>query len=116
MGFNPKEVENLCQILRLRTVAYALKAKSIDCFPGRMSIALSDNTPLSPEKIIPLLGKEFSIDPKGRLSMQFKSALKDKNLAKGAKFNEHPELYDFDLCRKKLVQLSEIAEIKLKAI
>jgi transcription-repair coupling factor (superfamily II helicase) len=115
-GLYPKEVENLCQILRLRTIAYSLQAKTIDCFPGRLSLSLSDSTPLSPEKLIPFLGKKMTIDPKGRLSMQFKSAMHDSNLAKGPKFEKHPELYDFEQCRQQLLKLSEIAEIQLKAI
>lgn len=115
-GIYPREVENLCQLLRLRLHAQSLNALVLDCFPGRMVLTLGPNTPIPPEKIIPLLNKSFSIDPKGRLAIQFTSALKKPELALKSKFPTHPEMVDFEICRQFLQQLCEKAGVVTHAV
>ncbi len=113
-GLFPKEVENLCQLTRLRCLAYTLKAQTIDCYPGRLAILLLPSTPLPPEKILKMVGKEFVLDPKGRISYTYPSAMKDASLInKDAKFKDHPDLYDFAICRKFLQKLCEMAGIPM---
>ncbi|MBN8553829.1 MAG: transcription-repair coupling factor [Deltaproteobacteria bacterium] len=115
-GLYPKEVENLCQLQRLRTMAYALKASVIDCFPGKLSLTLSTNTPLEPQKIIPILSKKIVLDPKGRLVFHFDSALKKPELATDVRYQKHHELYDFSLCRDFLKDLCSRTNVVLQNI
>ncbi len=115
-GLYPKEVENLFQILRLRTLAHALKASQLDCFPGRLTLSLSPQTPLVLEKIIPLLGKDIQLDPKGRLIYQFESAVKKPELIRDAKQKGHPERYDFNLCATFLKKLMDTSTVALEAV
>lgn len=115
-GMYPKEVETLCEVLRIRTLAYPLKPQVLDCFPGRLSLLLSDKTPLDPQKILSLVGKGVSIDPKGRLTFEYVSALKDPDLAKEPRFKNRPEFYDFYVCRKFLIDLLGRAGIPIDAV
>lgn len=103
-GLYPREVENFCQILRLRTYASALRAESLDVFPGRLAVLLSSETPLEPKKLIPLLGKEVSLDSKGRISFSFKSS------------GELKEQEDFQKCRQFLKKLCELSSISVENI
>ncbi|MDB5038531.1 MAG: transcription-repair coupling factor [Bacteriovoracaceae bacterium] len=112
-GLYPREVENLCQLTRLRVIAHALKATTLDIFPGRLGLVLSPSTPLDPKKIIPLLGKNLSLDPKGRLVFTFASSLKDPKKVENEK---HPELLDFSTCRNFLKQLCETAGVSLENV
>jgi len=111
-GLYPRELENFCQILRLRSMATALKAESIDIFPGRMAILLRPTTPLEPTKVIPLLGKDVSLDPKGRISFQFPSSVKTADPARIAE----EEKKDFQTCRNFLRRLFELSKLPLEEI
>jgi len=103
-GLYPREVENFCQILRLRTYAAALRAESLDVFPGRMAILMGSATPLEPKKLIPLLGKQVSLDSKGRISFAFTSA------------GPLQEQADFQKCREFLKKLCELSSISIENV
>lgn len=102
-GLYPKELENFCQLIGLRTLAHALRAEAIDIFPGRLAITLSPRTPLDPQKVIPLVGKGVSLDPKGRLTFEF-----EKSTAQEA------EKIDFQTCRRFLRDLCEKAGVTIQ--
>ncbi len=95
-GLYPPEVENFCRLIGLRTLATALHAASLDIYPGRLAILLTTKTPLDPLKIIPLLGKNVSLDPKGRVSLSYEAGPKD-----------------FETCRKFLSRLCELAGVQI---
>jgi transcription-repair coupling factor (superfamily II helicase) len=109
-GLYPREVENLCQLMRLRVMAHGLKAYTLEVFPGRLSLSFGPETPLDPQKIVSILGKNLQLDPKGRLTFTFESALR-KQPADGA-----PELLDFSVCRNFLKQLCERAQVSLENV
>lgn len=113
-GMYPKEVETLCEILRIRALSYPLRPQSVDCFPGRLTLTLSPSTPLDPKEIISLVGKDVSIDPKGRLSFSYVSAIHKPEVAKEVKFQNRPEFYDFSICRKFLIDLLQRAKIAVE--
>jgi transcription-repair coupling factor (superfamily II helicase) len=112
-GMYPKEVETLCEILRIRALAHPLKPQTLDCFPGRLTLTLSPKTPLEPLKILSLVGKEVTLDPKGRLTFSYESALQNSALAKDARYHNRPEFYDFSVCRKFLLDLLKRANISV---
>lgn len=114
-GIYPREVENLCQLSRLRVLAHALKAGSLEVFPGRLSLHLLDSTPLEPKKLMPKLGKNLGIDQKGRLTFSFESALK-KDFSVDPKYQAHREMHDFKLCHDLLLSLCDLAEVSIQAI
>ncbi len=114
-GLYSREVENLCQLTRLRVVAHALKASTIEVFPGRLSLLLRETTSLDPQKILLLLGKNLVLDQKGRLTFSFESALK-KPVDLDEKIKTHPEMHDFAICKNFLLKLCETAEISLESV
>lgn len=114
-GLYPQEVDSLCQIMRIRTMAHALHATHLDFFPGRMTLQLRPTTPLSPEKILPLVGKSVLVDQKGKLSFIFESALKNPDLICKGKDVNHPELYDFTKCRDFLKKILSESGISLES-
>lgn len=108
-GLYPNEVNHLCQLTRLKLYAHLLKASSIDVYPGKMSLVLREETDLQPEKLMNRLGEDLQIQPNGKLVYYFDSALKNTDVDLGK--NESKELYDFELCRKLLIDLCKMASI-----
>jgi transcription-repair coupling factor (superfamily II helicase) len=103
-GLYPPEVENLCQLTRLRVMAYELHVASLEVFPGRLSLLFKESTPLTPDTILPLLQKNCTLDPKGRLTFSFESKLR-KNDSLDSTAKSPPELHDFKVCRQFLEKL-----------
>ncbi len=114
-GFYPPELENFSQLIKIRTLTVPLKAQAIDLFPGRMTIQLGPDTPLEPKKLLPLLGKELSIDPKGRLSYVFESAIKKPQEATSSK-GKPPEFEDFERCRALIKKLCDLAQVSVENV
>lgn len=113
-GMYPKEVETLCELLRIRALSYPLSPVTVDCFPGRLTLTLSPKTPLEPSEILSLVGKEVALDPKGRLTFLYQSALQNPQLASEPKFQNRPEFYDFSICRRFLIDLLQKAKIAVE--
>lgn len=110
-GLYPAPVDQLCQLIRLRIYAAHLRAKSIDCYPGRLSLELTADTPLDPSKLVARIGKDISVDPSGKISFSFESAMKDAEKIRSTKF-ETPEQFDFAQCRNFLNDLCKAAGIE----
>lgn len=102
-GVYPVEVENLCHLLRLRIQAYQLGCQGIEVFPGRLSLQTTESTKISTDGLVKLLKTvpQMNLDPKGKLSFQFKSQMKE------AASNENVALRDFKICREFLERLSK---------
>lgn len=110
-GLYPPEVDNLCQLTRIKLMAAGLRAKSVDVSPGKLGLEFDENSVLEPDQVIRILNKQTTLDPKGKLIFQFESAASDSKLIQNTKF-ERPELYDFDICRAFLQKLLKRAGIE----
>lgn len=110
-GLYPAELENFCKLIQLRVYASALKAKSIDCFPGKLTLDLGPETPLDPAVLVKKLCSEVAFDRKGRLVFEFESATENKELLDGSK-QKTPELYDFEQMRQFLLKLAKQANLE----
>jgi transcription-repair coupling factor (superfamily II helicase) len=116
-GLYPRELENLCQIMRLRTYATALQATAIDLFPGRLTLTFGPQTKLESAKIIPLLKEPgIALDPKGRLSLTYSSSLKKPHPTAKAEDLAKEEQKDFEICRRFLKRLCEVAGVQSQEI
>jgi len=103
-GLYPPEVENYCQLIHLKMLAADLKAKTIDCYPGKLALEFFNDTPLDPDTVISLLSKKIQLDPKGRITFYFASKLKAESPGSSDK---RPEMIDFEICRDFLNRLAK---------
>jgi transcription-repair coupling factor (superfamily II helicase) len=105
-GLYPEEVELLCQMAALRSLAAKLRARALEVRPGKMLIEFRPETPLDPSQVLKNFGKVASIDTKGRLCFGFKSAQHDLSVLADSKFRS-PAQHDLFECRQLLKKLSE---------
>jgi transcription-repair coupling factor (superfamily II helicase) len=69
-GARPAEVEALGELMVLKGLAAALGATVLDLSPTRLALALSESTPLSPDRVIKLVSDRrsgFKLTPEMRL-------------------------------------------------
>lgn len=109
-GPYPEEVSNLLDLTQLRFYAHLFKAQSVEIFPGRLTMQLKDNTPISPAKLAPLLSKSLQLDPKGKLNYHFDSAFHKEHLLSESQFGRADEV-DFSSIRKFYRKLAKVSDI-----
>lgn len=110
-GPYPEPVRTLLSLTQIRIYASLFKAKSLDCFPGRLTIDFHPSTPLTLPKLRDILSKKIQIDPKGRLNFQFESAHHKPQLLENSSF-VRTEDYDFAQVRSFFRRLAQISDIR----
>lgn len=103
-GLYSEPLENLCGLMQLRILAHHLHASHIDLYPGRLQLTFRNTTPLEPSKLVRILSKSVTLDPKGRLSFGYPSSW-----ATDGKVDK-----DIKICRDFLKQLLDLAGITLE--
>ncbi len=79
-GPYPQEVDSLCELMVVRGLAAGLGVTVVDLSPTRLTLTLGETTPLSPDKLVLLVGeggRGFSLSPDMRLSRKL-NALEQK--------------------------------------
>jgi transcription-repair coupling factor (superfamily II helicase) len=71
-GNVPREVFDLGDLMMLKLHARALRAQSLELTPARMSLALAEDTPLGPQKVLDLVrDRRYRLTPDMRLVRSF---------------------------------------------
>jgi transcription-repair coupling factor (superfamily II helicase) len=82
-GDAPDEVQLLAQLMQIKALARRLRASALELSDTRVSLALADDTPLSPQAVMKLVsakGSTWKLSPDMRLSRAYQGNEKERRL------------------------------------
>jgi transcription-repair coupling factor (superfamily II helicase) len=82
-GEPPEEVQLLAQLMQVKALARRLRATALELGETRISVALADDTPLDPQKVMKLVaakGSLWKLTPDMRLQRAFQGNERDRRL------------------------------------